>query len=141
MQVLIWNWWNAHGLLRKRRKEEHITQDIMTYRVEVPWCKASPQGLLSFALTASEQTQNAEDVIDTLLFKCPQVSWRWVNHRFHIRRRNSRVWTWNFVMKKMTESAAWLDVPLPCSILWTESVLQWKVWWMRAWSPSSLSTL
>ena len=57
MQVLIWNWWNAHGLLRKRRKEEHITQDIMTYRVEVPWCKASPQELLSFALRASEQTQ------------------------------------------------------------------------------------
>ena len=57
MQVLIWNWWNAHGLLRKRRKEEHITQDIMTYRVEVPWCKASQQELLSFALRASEQTQ------------------------------------------------------------------------------------
>ena len=88
MQVLIWNWWNAHGLLRQRRKEEHITQDIMTYRVKVPWCKVSQQELLSFALRASEQTQNAEDVIDTMLFRCQQVSWRWVHHRFHIRRRN-----------------------------------------------------
>ena len=43
--------------------------------------------------------------------------------------------------KILTESAAWLDVPLPCSILWTEFVLQWKVWWMLARSPSSPSTL
>ena len=43
--------------------------------------------------------------------------------------------------KNLTESAAWLDVPLPCSILWTEFVLQWKVWWMLARSPSSPSTL
>ena len=43
--------------------------------------------------------------------------------------------------KNLTESAAWLDVPLPCSILWTEFILQWKVWWMLARSPSSPSTL
>ena len=55
MQVLVWNWWNAHGLLRKRGKKNTFTQNIMTYRVEVPWCKASQQELLSFALRASEQ--------------------------------------------------------------------------------------
>ena len=38
MQVLVWNWWNAHGLLRKKGKKEKstFTQDIMTCRVEVP---------------------------------------------------------------------------------------------------------
>merc|ERR1712135_172692 len=37
----------------------------------------------------------------------------------------------------LTESAAWLGVPF----LSTEFVLQWKVWWMLARSPSSPSTL
>ena len=70
----------------KEEKKSTFTQNIMTYRVEVPWCKASQQELLSFALRASEQTQNAEDVIDTMLFRCQQEYWRCVNHRFHIRR-------------------------------------------------------
>ena len=47
----------------------------------------------------------------------------------------------SYSLGKFAESAAWLDVPLPCSILWTEFVLQWKVWWMLAQSPSSPSTL
>ena len=34
----------------------------------------------------------------------------------------------SYSLENLTESAAWLDVPLPCSILWTEFVLQWKVW-------------
>ena len=33
----------------------------------------------------------------------------------------------SYSLENLTESAAWLDVPLPCSILWTEFVLQWKV--------------
>ena len=45
------------GRKKKKREQEHITQEIMTYRIEVPWCKASPQELLSFALRTSEQTQ------------------------------------------------------------------------------------
>ena len=49
-----------------------LTQNITTIESEFPWCEASEQGLLSFALLASEQTQNAEDVIDTMLFKCKQ---------------------------------------------------------------------
>ena len=56
----------------KEKKKSTFTQNIMTCRVEVPWCKASQQELLSFALRASEQTQNAEDVIDTMLFRCQQ---------------------------------------------------------------------
>ena len=49
-----------------------LTQNITTIESEFPWCEASMQGLLSFALLASEQTQNAEDVIDTMLFRCKQ---------------------------------------------------------------------
>ena len=40
-----------------------LTQNITTIESEFPWCEASKQGLLSFALLASERTQNAEDVI------------------------------------------------------------------------------
>ena len=82
MQVLIWNWWNAHGLLRKReggkkrkekKGEEHIhTRHHEPVESKFPWCAASQQELLSFALRASEQTQNAEDVFDTMLFRCQQ---------------------------------------------------------------------
>ena len=39
MQVLVWNWWNAHGLLQKKgkkKKKNTFTQNIMTCRVEVP---------------------------------------------------------------------------------------------------------
>ena len=49
-----------------------LTQSITTIESEFPWCEASEQGLLSFALLASKQTQNAEDVIDTMLFRCKQ---------------------------------------------------------------------
>ena len=49
-----------------------LTQNITTVESEFPWCEASEQGLLSFALLASKWNQNAEDVIDTMLFKCKQ---------------------------------------------------------------------
>ena len=49
-----------------------LTQNIMTIESKLPWCETSEQGLLSFALLASEWTQNAKDVRDTTLFKCKQ---------------------------------------------------------------------
>ena len=61
MQVLVWNWWNAHGLLQKKGKkkeEEHIhTRHHDLSSRSSRGVKASQQELLSFALRASEQTQ------------------------------------------------------------------------------------
>ena len=53
-----------------------------------------------------------------------------VNRRLHFRRGDERVWTWIFVLsgRILTESATWLDVLLPYSILWTGFVLQWTFW-------------
>ena len=48
------------------------TQNIMTIEQKFPWCETSEQGLLSFVLLASEWTQNAKDVFDTMLFQCKQ---------------------------------------------------------------------
>ena len=49
-----------------------LTQNIMTIESKLLWCETSQQGLLSFALLASEGTQNAKDVCDTMLFKSKQ---------------------------------------------------------------------
>ena len=49
-----------------------LTQSIMTIEQKLPWCETSGQGLLSFVLLASEWTQNAKDVFDTMLFQCKQ---------------------------------------------------------------------
>ena len=48
-----------------------LTQN-MTIEQKLPWCETSEQGLLSFVLLASEWTQNAKDVFDTMLFQCKQ---------------------------------------------------------------------
>ena len=53
-------------------KSGMLTQNIMTIESKLPWCETSEQGLLSFALLASEWTQNAKDVFDTMLFKSKQ---------------------------------------------------------------------
>ena len=50
-------------------KSGKLTQNIMTIESKLLWCETSEQGLLSFALLASEWTQNAKDVFDTMLFK------------------------------------------------------------------------
>ena len=42
------------------------------HQSKLPWCETSEQGLLSFALLASEWAQNAKDVIDPMLFKSKQ---------------------------------------------------------------------
>ena len=42
-----------------------LTQYIITIESKLPWCETSEKVLLSFALLASEWTQNAKDVIDT----------------------------------------------------------------------------
>ena len=44
----------------------------MTVEWKLPWCETSEQGLLSFALLASEWAQNAKDVFDTMLFRSKQ---------------------------------------------------------------------
>ena len=49
-----------------------LTQNIMTVESKLLWCETSEQVLLSFALLASEWTQNAKDVFDTMLFQCKQ---------------------------------------------------------------------
>ena len=49
-----------------------LTHNIMTVEWKLPWCETSEQGLLSFALLASEWTQNAKDVFDTMVFQCKQ---------------------------------------------------------------------
>ena len=49
-----------------------LTQNIMTVESKLLWCETSEQGLLSVALLASGWTQNAKDVIDTILFKSKQ---------------------------------------------------------------------
>ena len=53
-------------------RRRHAHTEHHDYRVEVSECETSEQGLLSFALLASEWTQNAKDVIDTMLFKSKQ---------------------------------------------------------------------
>ena len=45
-----------------------LTQNFMTIESKLPWCETSDQEL-SFPLLASDWTQNAKDVIDTMLFK------------------------------------------------------------------------
>ena len=64
MQVLVWYLCSD--------KTGTLTQYISTVESEFPRCEASEQVLLSFALLASEQTQNTVNVIDTMLFKCEQ---------------------------------------------------------------------
>ena len=49
-----------------------LTQNIMTIESKLLRCETSQQGLLSFALLASEGAQNAKDVFDTMLFKSKQ---------------------------------------------------------------------
>ena len=46
-----------------------LTPNFMTIVSKLPWCETLDQELLSFALLASEWTQCAKDVIDTMLFK------------------------------------------------------------------------
>ena len=64
MQVLVWNWWNGHVFAPIKKKTGTFTQNITTVESVFPWCEASVQGLLSFALLASEQAHKTEDVID-----------------------------------------------------------------------------
>ena len=58
--------WNGHVVLRQ---DGHAHTE---HQSKLPWCGTSGKGLLSFALLASECTQNAKDVIDTMLFKSKQ---------------------------------------------------------------------
>ena len=86
MQVLVWYWWNEHVFAPERKEEEkgkgrkgekekkrerdkHVHTVHHCCRVVIPWCKASVQELLSFALLASEQVQKNEVVVGTMLFK------------------------------------------------------------------------
>ena len=50
-------------------KTVSLTQNIMTIESKLPWFETSEQELFSFALLASVWTQNAKDVIDTMVFK------------------------------------------------------------------------
>ena len=57
----------------EEKKEEHFrTKHHDLVESKFPWCEASQQELLSFALRASEQTQNEKEVVDTMLFRCQQ---------------------------------------------------------------------
>ena len=65
------------------------------------------------------------------------------NHRLHFRRDAyvSRLEiSFSLGRSNLTESAAWLMFHFH-PIVWTEFILQWKVWWMLARSPPSPSTL
>ena len=42
------------------------------HQSKLPWCETSEEGLLSFALLASEWTQNAKVIIDPMLFMSKQ---------------------------------------------------------------------
>ena len=53
-------------------KTDTLTQYVITIESKLPWCETSEQVLLSFALLVFEWTQNAKDVIDTMLLKCKQ---------------------------------------------------------------------
>jgi len=53
-------------------KTGSLTQNIITIESKLPWSETSEQVFLSFALLASVWTQNAKDVIDTMLFKSKQ---------------------------------------------------------------------
>ena len=58
------------GTCRKSSdKTDTLTQYIITIESQLPWCETSEQGLLSFALLVFEWTQNAKDLLDTMLFK------------------------------------------------------------------------
>ena len=70
MQVLVWSLWNGHVLLQKKWARSHRTSRLSNRGF--PCCGLQCRRLLSFALLASEQTQNAEDVVDMMLFKCKQ---------------------------------------------------------------------
>ena len=67
--------------------------------------------------------------------------WRCVNRRLHFRRGLTCL-DLNFVLSGKFDGIcgmAWCSTSL--FHLWTVFVLQWKVWWMLARSPSSPSTL
>ena len=53
-------------------KTSTLTQIIMTIELKLPWCEISEQGLLLFALLATEWNQNAKNAIDTILLECKQ---------------------------------------------------------------------
>ena len=57
---------------KKRNRRKTFTQNIMTCRVRVPVVCSFTAGILVVCTRASEQTQNAEDVFDTMLFRCQQ---------------------------------------------------------------------
>ena len=59
--------WFGHVLPRQNGHAHTVHYD---YRVGVLVVRGFREKLLSFALLASEQTQHAVDVIDTMLFKC-----------------------------------------------------------------------
>ena len=50
-------------------KTGSLAQNIMTIESKLPWFEISEQELFSFALLASVWTQNAKDVIDTMVFQ------------------------------------------------------------------------
>ena len=60
---------NRHVVLRQER---HAHTEHHDSRVEVSECETSEQELLSFALLASEWTQNAKNIIDMMSFKSKQ---------------------------------------------------------------------
>ena len=71
-------------------KTGSLTQNIITIESKLPWCETSEQVLLSFALLASVWTQNAKDVIDTMLFQSKQSTTSSVSMRSRTLRTRSR---------------------------------------------------
>ena len=61
----------SKGKKKKQKETGTFTQYITTVESVIPWCEASVQELLSFALLASEQAQKTENVIDRC---CSSVS-------------------------------------------------------------------
>ena len=53
-------------------KTSTLTQIIMTIELKLPWGEISEQGLLLFALLATDWNQNAKNAIDTIPLKCKQ---------------------------------------------------------------------
>ena len=56
--------WTCFCSDKKKKRQAHSHRTSQTVESVFPWCEASEQGLLSFALLASEQAQKTEDVID-----------------------------------------------------------------------------
>ena len=65
LELVEWTCFAPTKRARSHRTSRLSSRSSRSVRLQ---CK----GLLSFALLASKQTQNAEDVIDTMLFRCKQ---------------------------------------------------------------------